>query len=282
MSSKRIRSLKNALFCAGWIHFWGTSALADDLFDPSTLLNSTIANAIVKSIGLGMDYRAYEPATPLGTAAGVDIGIEATISKLPDDATTAISAITGASSGDSGSTIPILPSARFHLHKGLGNSTDIGISYLPPVSSIPIIGGSYLFGADLKICLYRPEEGVTWSIRTSYNINNIKIQQITIRTTTISPQLVISKQLDFADPYIGGGVQYATGSVSATIDLPALPAPAPVIGPVTLSDEGKGFGGVLFGGISLKVPNAGLRLTLEGAYSTVGATYMGTKIGFSF
>jgi hypothetical protein len=159
---------------------------------------------------------------------------------------------------------------------------DFGFSYLPAVSSIPVIGGSYLVGGDLKICLSHPEEGVTWAIRTSYNVNHLQIEGVTIHTTTISPQLVVSKQLNFADPYVGTGFQYATGYVNAAFNLPALASPGPTLSTIHLQEKGIGFGAVFFGGLSLKVPNVGFRLTLEGAYSSAQVSYLGTKIGFSF
>jgi hypothetical protein len=267
-----------------WIGLLPVSSLADTTIpDPSSILSPTIASAIVKTIGLAMDHRPYEPATPLAkNLLGFDFGIEATMTKPPEDLSTAISSITSASGGGGSTSIPILPSARLHLSKSLGSRLDIGISYLPAVSSIPVIGGSSLFGGDLKLCLADPEEGVTWALRASYNINTIKISTITVNTTTFSPQLLISKKLEFADPYMGIGVQYTTGTVTASITPPSIEAPAPVLSTISLSEKGSGFGGVFFSGISLKIPLMNLRITLEGAYSTARVSYMGTKVGFNF
>jgi hypothetical protein len=295
MRSGRIRSLNHFLvILLGLVSFADSLGAATtipslpDLSgvpDPNTVLSPAITNAIVKSVGLGLDYRAYEPATPLGTALGLDIGIEATLAKPPPEVSDAISTLTslgGGGSSGAGTQIPVLPSARFNIHKGIGNFVDLGFSYLPSLPSVPYIGKSSFIGGEIKICLYRPEEGVTWSIRGSYNVNTLKVETVTIKTTTITPQLLISKQLDFADPYIGAGFQYTSGYVEAQIDVPPQPAPAPVFSPIVLKENGKGSGGIFFGGLSLKVPNVGLRLTIEMAYSTASMSYLGSKIGFSF
>lgn len=279
------RSLRSG-FILFVLFFWKT-AYCVTIPDPSSFLDAATSNAMVQTIGLAMDHRSYEPATPLGTALGLDFGIEITLARPPDSLATALSTLAGGSSGLT-SGLPILPSARFHLHKGLSEFLDLGVSYLPAVSTIPYIGGTSLLGFDLKYCFFRPEEGLTWAFRASYNLNTFQFQQgtitqLTVITQTITPQLLISKKLDFADPYIGIGYQYTFGNVGATITLPSSALDSLVsIAPINISHDGSGSGGVFFGGISFKAPVSGLRLTLEMAYSTVQVDYVGTKIGFSF
>jgi hypothetical protein len=38
----------------------------------------------------------------------------------------------------------------------------------------------------------------------------------------------------------------------------------------------------MFGGVSLRIPHSGLRMTIEGAYDLAGVHTMGLKLGFTF
>jgi len=257
--------------------------------DPNSLISSTVANAFVKSVGIAMDHRPYEPATPIGTAIGLSLGLEVTLVQPPSDLGSSLGGLAGASSGSSSSSsssavIPILPSLKLHFHKGIGSNIDIGLSALPPIGSLPLVGGSLLLGGDVKVVVYNPEEGPTWAVRGCYNINSLSYSQagesITVKTITISPQVLVSRKLDFADPYIGIGVQYTYGSIKVSIPIPAVSGEA--IAPVEATQNGVGYGAEIFGGIDLRIPNVGFRITLEGAYSPFGMNSLGTKLGFAF
>src|SRR5258708_7002407 len=55
-------------------------------FDVNSLLPAGFsANPIIRTIGLGLDHRPYQSATPLGTTIGLDVGVEATGATIPVD-----------------------------------------------------------------------------------------------------------------------------------------------------------------------------------------------------
>jgi hypothetical protein len=255
-------------------------------------LDPELGSALVMAVGVGMDHHPLEPATPLGIFPGLELGVSVVASKPPSSLGTALSNtfsnLTGSSSNSSFSSITdlVIPSLRFDLHKGIGNWVDLGVSLLPKMGSIPILGSSYFYGADLKICVFKPQEGPTIAVRVSYNVNSFQYQGISLTTTTWTPSLLISRKMGFADPYLGASLQYATGTMSLTIDssslLPAYSALIPGVSQLTVSQSGRAIAGNLFGGVSLKIPVVGLRLTLEGAYNTGGMAYLGTKVGLSF
>ncbi|MGK5085807.1 hypothetical protein WDW37_21165, partial [Bdellovibrionota bacterium FG-1] len=104
-------------------------------------------------------------------------------------------------------------------------------------------------------------------------------------TKTFSPQLLVSRQMEFADPYLGIAYSYATGVADADIvgiinsvtgvGTETIPLPS-------LHKTGSAQGAMAFGGISLKLPRSGARMTLEFSYSTAGTNTLGTKIGMAF
>ncbi len=247
---------------------------------------------MVMAVGLGMDHRSFEPATPLGTAVGMDLGVSLALFKPPASLSVALentfsNVLSGSSSANfSDMNQLVFPSLRLQLHKGIGNRVDIGISALPLVKSIPGIGGSYFYGAEIKACLFRPEEGPTISARVSYNINYLQVNAIEVSTNTITPSILISRKMGFADPYLGMSLQYATGSLKMSLSPSSLPgAYASLLSglpQVVLTQTGRSYAGNFFGGVSFKFPYVGINLVLEGAYNTANMNYVGTKIGFAF
>jgi hypothetical protein len=236
-------------------------------------LTPSLANAVAETFGLVFDHRPYEPATPLGTKMGVDVGLDVTLVQVPKTLTNALK--------DAGFNIvmpPILPNIReINLHKGVSERVDLG-------GSVFFLRGYSIWAVEMKVVLFQPEEGPTWAVRLSRTSVSIPVGTtdvgpssvaVTLNTVTWTPELLISKQMEFADPYIGIGYQYATSTIDAQIvSGPALPGVQPV--------SGSGGGFLSFLGLSLKIPNFGLRLTLEGAYSLSGYNSLGTKIGLSF
>jgi hypothetical protein len=178
-----------------------------------------------------------------------------------------------------------VPSTKVHLRKGLGELFELGFSGLYAPSTLPYVGGSYFFGGDFKYVFFRPEESFTAAIRASYNYIDLAINHsgynIGIKTVTISPQLVISRKMNFADPYMGIGYQYTYGSIGATVPVPSIKlVPGVSIAPISLSVTGKGSSVFFFGGVSL-LSLLRLRITVEGAYNPGGEDYIGTKFGFT-
>src|SRR4051812_33709764 len=51
----------------------------------SGLLSGDVASAVVKTFGFVFDHRPMEPATPLGTKLGLDLGVEVNLVQIPPD-----------------------------------------------------------------------------------------------------------------------------------------------------------------------------------------------------
>lgn len=235
--------------------------------DPTTLLGFDIVSPIVKSIGLTTAHRAYEPATSLGTFVGLDMGVEVTLAKLPEDFATALT-----QAGSPGaSNIPFLPVPRINLHKGLGPKAELGLS--------GILYRSYrIIGLEAKFVIAQPEEGPTWAFRMNYTSCILTVPDtvtLELSTKTFEPEIVVSRRLDWAEPYIGIGYMAAIGTLKITVDLPD-PLPDQ-----ESSATGRGGGFLAFTGVGLRAPALGLKLTLEGSYSTEDAHTLGVKFGFN-
>lgn len=256
-----------------------TDPLSGALSELQRFMASDVVREVVTTFGMVLDHRPLEPATPLGTHIGLDFGIEIDLVQIPSSFGSTLSA-----QGIDIPSIPVLPSLReLNLHKGLNDTMDFGFSLLS-------YRGYTVWALEMKVAVFTPEEGPTWAIRLSRTAVNFPIGSATVMdsnlaislsTVTWTPQLVVSRKLDFSDPYIGIGYQYVTGdvNVSGNLNVPDVPG---VVIPDVGSKGSTGGGGVAFIGLSLRPPNIGLRLTLEGGYSTAGYNYIGSKVGFSF
>ncbi len=227
--------------------------------DPNALLTKEITNAIVKTAGLAADHRSYEPATALGTKLGVDIGIEITGTKLSQEFKDAL-----ALAGLKNYTLHVIPIPKIHLHKGISSRVGLNLSLV-------YYQGYRIYGGDVKVTVLQPEEGPTLAFRVGYNFSKMGF----VDTRTITPQLVISRALFFADPYIGVGYQITSGKVTIPVYINDIHI-------ATLSNSAKAQAFLAFTGIQFRVPGLGLQLTLEGAYSSAKIHTLGTKVGFSF
>ena len=242
----------------------------------SSFLDPGLAAATVKTMGLTFDHRPLEPATPLGTQLGFDVGFEVDVVQLPPLLSDALQ-----NQGFAITLPPILPSAKlFNLHKGISDRIDIGFAWLG-------YSAFRIWGCDLKINLVNPEEGLTWAFRLGMGSFHASLGQtsllntnvsVNIDATTWTPAILASRKMGFADPYVGVGYQYATGSINLSADS-QLPD-----GFSVSSVSGSGGSPFAFTGISMKVPESGLslRITLEGTYSVDGFNALSTKIGFAF
>jgi hypothetical protein len=217
-----------------------------------------------------MDNRFYLPANVIGSALGIDIGIEATLVQPPSDLGDTLGSLSASVSGSTTSTavaVPFIPSIKLALHKSFGDRFQIGGSILPSTSAVPYIGGSILLGFDAQLVLYKPEEGLTWAIRGSYNYNVLTITQSSV---------------GFAEPYAGAGFQYTWGSMQATATIPQSASLPLVIAPITIGQTGQGSSPFFFLGLAMRIPYVGFKITMEGSYNPGGMNYMGAKIGFDF
>jgi hypothetical protein len=225
-----------------------------------TAIDPAICNALVKTIGLSTDHRPMESAAPLGTFLGLEAGLEVTLSKFPSDLN---EALVDAGLGSSQVEIPVIPAPKLHLKKGIGERVGIGVSAI-------FYRGYALYGGDIKYTLALPEEGPTWAIRAAYSESDIGY----VKTRTLSPQLVVSRALEFADPYLGIGYQFSRGKIAHT----------ETVGPmtVTLSGTGVAQAFVAFTGVQFRAKPLGLQLTLEGGYSSGDMHWLSTRLGFRF
>ena len=246
--------------------------LGDALSNLAGFLSPSVINSAVKTVGITFNHRSLEPATPLGTSIGFDVGIEANVVQVSTELADALAA-----QGTNITLPPFLPSLKeLNIHKGIGNSIDVGASAFALDSYL-------LWGVDLKVVVYSPEEGPTWALRMSYASVHVPLGSTTIGSTTVNvelntttwtPQLLFSKKLEFADPYVGIGYHFVSGAANVSFNGASVPG----IG--TVAGSGSSF--LSFIGLSLRAPNIGLRLTLEGTYSVAGFNSLGTKLGFSF
>jgi hypothetical protein len=270
-----MRARLAALTTAPLLAFLYTSAGRANIMDPSqiadlnNLLKPEVTNAFIKTIGLGAIMRPYEPATPLGTKIGLDFGVELTLSKIPDDLNTAMTEA-GAGGGDNAG-LPAFPVPRFHIHKGIGERVDVGIAGMWYPRGFDIIKPIEFWGVDLKAAVFHPEEGPTVSLRFCYTSIDIMV----VSAKSYEPQILISRALDFADPYIGAGYTYTKGTLTYSREI--IPGQT-----VTISGNGQASGFTAFSGVQFHITAIGLQLTLEGSYNTAGTHSLGTKLGLRF
>jgi hypothetical protein len=246
----------------------GFSLSPTSFSNPSALIQSSVVTPIVRTIGFAADHRAYEGATGLGNAAGIDLSVQATAVKLPPSFRDALS-----TAGLDNLPLPIVPLPRLIAHKGIGSRFDVGMSWI-------IFKEIKILGFDAKAVVYQPDEGPTWAIRLNYTDAKIDFSDsgasLGVHTRTMKPEILVSQKLDFFEPYLGVGYQLVNGSL--TVNLP-LPSPLPSINETV---SARGGGGLAFVGLGLKVPGIALRLLIDGEYSTVGAHALGAKFGFNF
>lgn len=250
----------------------GLSLNPSQFTQPLELLNASVVKPILQSIGLVADHRAYQPATPLGTEVGLDVGVQVVLVKLPSSFNQALE-----NAGSGAVDVPFVPLPLLNIHKGIGSWLDVGASGVEYQKQ-------WIAGFDVKAAVYHPDEGPTVAIRMNYGMSSFRYSSsilpnsaITITTETLKPEVLISKRLAFADPYLGVGYEWTRGNLGIAIPVPSLGTT--LTG--STSAEG-GAGEVAFVGVAMRVPYLGVELILDEEYSTIGADTMGVQAGFSF
>lgn len=257
-------ALGTKAFAAGSLPF-----SPDKFTDLDELLTDDITKTLVKTVGAITLHRPLQPATPLGTMLGLDIGIEASLTRVPDDLNAALQ------NAGVTSTIPAsLPFARLHVHKGLGKLLDFGVSGLK-------FQDFWVMGGNIKVTLGVPPEGLTWAIRLNYNYSKLGF----VKVKSWSPEILVSKRLFFFEPYLGVGYQYHVGSIELSIPTSQLDQIPPefqgqIPETLTLGNSAKIHGYHSFLGLAFRLLPTGLKITLEGSYSSLTAHTIATKIGF--
>ena len=256
------------ILCLATGPFTPDSARAAGLpLDPSqfsnlaNLLDPVLVSSAVRTVGGLADHRPYDPVTiQAERGLGFELGLEATLVKVPPDFT---ASLIRAGISSPNSIPPALPMPKLHIRKSLGDAFSVGVSGIF-VNSYKIIGG------DAKIVLSAPEEGVSWGLRLAYSSAELGF----VKTRTWSPQLLISKSLEFAEPYLGTGWQFINGSISLDADIMGIPFQASR--DATLNQF------FAFMGLMIRPTSTGLLLAVEGSYNHGGTSTLGAKVGLAF
>jgi hypothetical protein len=231
--------------------------------DPSQLLDQALVTTLVKTVAFYSDHRPMNPAEPLGAIPGIELGVELSLIKMPDDLAPQLQR---AGLGVGSSIPPSLPVPKLHLRKGLGR-VDLG------VSGTGIAYQSYLIaGADLQLLINRPEEGITSALRLGYTVSRIQI----VSSETWTPSVIFSRQLDYFFPYLGVGYQMGSGTVKVTYTEPLLGQS------ITASKTGSARSLFAMLGTIFRFGPSGIILTLEGSYHQLGMATLGAKFGLRF
>lgn len=260
--------------------------------DVGQFLPNQAVSAIVKVIGTLTTHRPYQGALTQSAQSkdalglGFGLGIEATLIHLPSDFFSSLE--TAGIKMGSNSPIASLPIAKVHLTKSTSPVTNFGISGL-------YYKGSYILGGDFKRVLFVPEEGLVWSFRLSYSetkidlgavsvkklpliIKDVKIGEasLILNNRSITPEIIGSKKLDFAEPYLGFGLDFLNGQIDLPLSFTVLNDTQTLTTP-----EYSARAYHLLTGVSFQVPIIGVTWTLEGSFSSIGAHTFGTVIGIS-
>ena len=180
---KPTRCLCVALLAAAPVH-------AGDFSSLGNLVQSEF-RAISEDLGAAFAYKGITPATPLGLL-GIDVGLEVTSTRMENSR---LFELAGAGSQ---STL-LIP--KLHINKGLGGGFDIG-AY---ISGSPELSATF-FGAELRYAalddtLTTPAVGLRASGTIATGLGNLDLK-------TAALDVVVSKKLALATPYIGAGMVY--------------------------------------------------------------------------
>ena len=161
-------------------------------------------------------------------------------------------------------SVGVLPAPKVFLRKGFGPAVNIGASGL-------YYKGVSLIGGDVTWTLHEPEEGVSWGFRVSYSSSNV----LYAKTQTVRPEFLVSRALEFADPYLGIGAQIAWGTL--TVDVEPIPG---FTQQITASGRAQSF--VAFLGNKFRIPGLNLLIAVEGGYSSAGMSWLAARTGIGF
>ncbi len=249
----------------------GAGFLDTGILDPNQLgsaIPQAVADQAILLVGSYAAHRPYSGAVAHSTGSLLDLGIETTLVKIGDGLQDALIA-NGIPAN--ATAVPAIPMIKAHLRKSIGDSSEFGLSALT-------FKRQAVYGADVKVSLISAEEGPSLAFRMLYTWISIPMLYID-RCTVISPELVVSQPLSFAESWIGIGGRFASGNMKATVTT--------TVGPLTvstdLSKSGSASSGYAFTGVKFKIPGAtGFRLGIEGSFDLVGYHTMGTFIGVGF
>jgi len=231
--------------------------------DLSTVTQSMVHD-LVSTATVGTSHHAYMPASPMGWAIGLDMGVEATGVRLPNSFRDAIATVSQKSAGDIPAVIPV---PKLNVHKGLPFGLDVGASYVGYQDKIKVLGGD-LKWAFTDLIKASP---VSAAIRMNYTSETLWY----LKGHNFQTDFLISKDLFFIEPYVGTGLQMWSGKIDVPTGLSAGSGL-----PTTVSANDSGTNAHFFAGAPLKL---GLFwFTPEVDYSTVKVLTFGSKFSFNF
>jgi hypothetical protein len=221
-------------------------------------LNSENIQALLKTVAIGASHRPYMPASPLGAAIGLEIGLDVTAISVPDSFKTAIALASNSAPSDVPAVIPL---PKLTIMKGLPAGFDVGFSYSSYQSYFRIYGG------EVKWAL-SDGRGARPAIafRASGNYTHVFFMD----THCWGLDAVVSKNFYLLEPYAGVGLQRWAGSLA----LNGQPVPAGL--ETTASSTNVQF----YAGLPLKM--GFFKITPEAAYSTAALLLYGAKFSLSF
>jgi len=269
---------------------WAQAALDPALipqFDVNALVPPAVSSMLVKTLGILTNHRSYQGAESLGNP-GIDLGLEATLVRLPSGFAQSLedAGMAQASSFELGA----LPAIKVHAHKGLGPKVDVGFSAF-------WLMGNFFGGGAVKFLLVDPEEGLRWSFRIGYSVTSVDLSRwglklanlevfgievatvgLKLSNSTLSPQVVASRRISFAEPYIGAGLDHTWGKVDVPITITIADGydQNPSTGISTATQLS------LFTGLVIRPPQMGLKIAVEGSWGSLGMHTIGAWAGLGF
>ncbi len=259
--SRRLVAQALLLLWAGGTPFARADGLPLDpsnFTDLSALLAQSFADETVRMVGALTDHRAYDPAANSGSM--LEAGIELTLIRVPQSFITELESV---GLTDTSSIPPSLPLPRLHARVSLGPRFSVGASALR-------YQAYEVYGGDVKLVVAQPTEGVSWALRLAYSQATLGVAS----TRSWTPQVLLSKPLTFAEPYLGLGYQLLYGKVTVEQDVMGIP--------VTASKAGTARQPFAFLGLQIRPTRPGFLVSVEGAYNPAGLPTLGAKVGLTF
>lgn len=256
MSFKPALFFSGILLCANSVGAFAISLDPNDFSSPLQLVTDQAASASAKAIGIGGEFQPLTGVDPPSGLLGLEIGIAAQVSKVPDEFREILT-----TAGLSSSIPAVIPAARIQANLRLGERFALEGGWLD-------YRGYKLTGVAAKLKIVDPEEGFGTAIRIAYSDNDLGV----ISTKTWTPAVIFGSKLSFTEPYFGASYSFATAKVEMPI----------TVGPVTttFSSTGKANGLTIFGGLIFNV--AVLQLAFEGHYSNAGVPGLSVRVGMRF
>lgn len=142
-----------------------------------------------EDLGAALSYKGVTPATPLGLV-GFDLGLEVSATDIQNS-----SAFRAA--GNSAPDYIVVP--KLHIYKGLPGGFDIG-AFVGGASEVD----AAVYGLDVRWAIL-DDGAVTPAV--ALRVSGTQASDIgSLRITTLAGDVMVSKKLTIATPYIGAGI----------------------------------------------------------------------------